>query len=71
LSDLETIDQDFHQSAVWIIENDITDILDLYFTVNEELFGHNKVTFWKLKFFWICNYLRESFSSRPLYRSFI
>lgn len=49
LSDLETIDQEIHQSATWILENDITDILDLYFTVNEEIFGHNKVIERELK----------------------
>lgn len=39
LSDLESLDAEFHQSLLWIKENDITDNLDLYFTVNEEVFG--------------------------------
>ena len=32
-----------HQSLTWILENDITDVLDLSFTVNEEVFGDEKV----------------------------
>ncbi|KAM9333475.1 E3 ubiquitin-protein ligase HECW1 [Pholidichthys leucotaenia] len=39
LSDLEYLDEEFHQSLQWIKDNDITDILDLTFTVNEEVFG--------------------------------
>ncbi|KAM4606558.1 E3 ubiquitin-protein ligase HECW1 [Polymixia lowei] len=39
LSDLEYLDEEFHQSLQWMKENDITDILDLTFTVNEEVFG--------------------------------
>ena len=44
LNDLETIDQEVHQSVVWILENDITECdLDLFFTVNDDVFGHEKV----------------------------
>uniref|UniRef100_A0A8D0L1Y9 HECT-type E3 ubiquitin transferase n=1 Tax=Sphenodon punctatus TaxID=8508 RepID=A0A8D0L1Y9_SPHPU len=39
LSDLEYLDEEFHQSLQWMKENNITDILDLTFTVNEEVFG--------------------------------
>uniref|UniRef100_A0A3B3S6C7 HECT-type E3 ubiquitin transferase n=1 Tax=Paramormyrops kingsleyae TaxID=1676925 RepID=A0A3B3S6C7_9TELE len=39
LSDLEYLDEEFHQSLHWMKDNDITDILDLTFTVNEEVFG--------------------------------
>ncbi|KAG1969079.1 E3 ubiquitin-protein ligase HECW1 isoform X2 [Pimephales promelas] len=39
LSDLEYLDEEFHQSLQWMKENDITDVLDLTFTVNEEVFG--------------------------------
>ncbi|KAG9355977.1 hypothetical protein JZ751_000821 [Albula glossodonta] len=39
LSDLEYLDEEFHQSLQWVKDNDITDILDLTFTVNEEVFG--------------------------------
>lgn len=44
ISDLETIDQEYHQSLTWMLENDITDCLDdMPFTVNEEKFGHSQV----------------------------
>ncbi|XP_062844210.1 E3 ubiquitin-protein ligase HECW1 [Trichomycterus rosablanca] len=39
LSDLEYLDEEFHQSLQWMKDNDITDVLDLNFTVNEEVFG--------------------------------
>ncbi|KAK0135124.1 E3 ubiquitin-protein ligase HECW1 [Merluccius polli] len=39
LSDLEFLDEEFHQSLQWMKDNNITDILDLTFTVNEEVFG--------------------------------
>ncbi|XP_048091642.1 E3 ubiquitin-protein ligase HECW2 [Alosa alosa] len=39
LSDLEYLDEEFHQSLQWMKDNDIEDILDLTFTVNEEVFG--------------------------------
>ncbi|KAG9510965.1 E3 ubiquitin-protein ligase HECW2, partial [Fragariocoptes setiger] len=41
LSDLEFLDAEFHQSLLWIKENDITDMeLDLTFSVIEEVAGH-------------------------------
>ncbi|XP_067843872.1 E3 ubiquitin-protein ligase HECW2 isoform X2 [Heptranchias perlo] len=39
LSDLEYLDEEFHQSLQWMKDNDINDVLDLTFTVNEEVFG--------------------------------
>ncbi|XP_052461978.1 E3 ubiquitin-protein ligase HECW2 [Carassius gibelio] len=39
LSDLEFLDEEFHQSLHWMKDNDIADKLDLNFTVNEEVFG--------------------------------
>uniref|UniRef100_A0A671K645 HECT-type E3 ubiquitin transferase n=1 Tax=Sinocyclocheilus anshuiensis TaxID=1608454 RepID=A0A671K645_9TELE len=39
LSDLEFLDEEFHQSLQWMKDNDIEDMLDLNFTVNEEVFG--------------------------------
>ncbi|XP_026127603.1 E3 ubiquitin-protein ligase HECW2-like [Carassius auratus] len=39
LSDLEFLDEEFHQSLQWMKDNDIQDMLDLTFTVNEEVFG--------------------------------
>ncbi|KAK1876721.1 E3 ubiquitin-protein ligase HECW2 [Dissostichus eleginoides] len=37
LSDLEYLDEEFHQSLQWMKDNDIEDMLDLTFTVNEEI----------------------------------
>lgn len=40
LSDLESLDAEFHQSLLWIKENDISsEVLDLTFAVTEEVFG--------------------------------
>ena len=40
LSDLESLDAEFHQSLMWMKDNDITDLgMDLNFCVNEEVFG--------------------------------
>ncbi|XP_038044586.1 E3 ubiquitin-protein ligase HECW1-like isoform X2 [Patiria miniata] len=39
LSDLESLDAEFYQSLLWTKDNDITDVLDLAFTVDEETFG--------------------------------
>uniref|UniRef100_H3AL05 HECT-type E3 ubiquitin transferase n=1 Tax=Latimeria chalumnae TaxID=7897 RepID=H3AL05_LATCH len=43
LSDLEYLDEEFHQSLQWMKDNDINDILDLTFTVNEEVFGQTYI----------------------------
>lgn len=40
LSDLESLDSEFHQSLLWIKERDIScETLDLTFAVTEEVFG--------------------------------
>lgn len=39
LSDLEAVDADLHRSLVWMLDNDITDVLDETFTTTEERFG--------------------------------
>uniref|UniRef100_A0A8C2IPB0 HECT-type E3 ubiquitin transferase n=1 Tax=Cyprinus carpio TaxID=7962 RepID=A0A8C2IPB0_CYPCA len=36
---LNYLDEEFHQSLQWMKDNDITEVLDLTFTVNEEVFG--------------------------------
>ena len=40
LSDVESLDAQFHQSLLWVKDNDITDDLDLTFCVTEEVCGH-------------------------------
>ncbi|KAJ7600618.1 hypothetical protein C8J56DRAFT_1010453 [Mycena floridula] len=39
LADLESVDADLHRSMVWMLENDITDVLDETFTQTESRFG--------------------------------
>lgn len=38
-ADLEAIDADLHRSLMWMLENDITDVLDETFSQTEERFG--------------------------------
>ncbi|KAF5369483.1 hypothetical protein D9758_002754 [Tetrapyrgos nigripes] len=39
LKDLESVDADLHRSLGWMLENDITDVLDETFTTTEDRFG--------------------------------
>ncbi|ESK90467.1 ubiquitin-protein ligase [Moniliophthora roreri MCA 2997] len=39
LGDLESVDADLHRSLLWMLENDITDVLDETFTTTEDRFG--------------------------------
>ena len=39
LSDVEALDQEFHQSLMWLKENEVTEALDLWFVVCEEVCG--------------------------------
>ncbi|KAK3108116.1 hypothetical protein FSP39_001521 [Pinctada imbricata] len=40
LADVEALDNEFHQSLLWVKDNDITELdMDLTFSVNEEVFG--------------------------------
>ncbi|KAG1746008.1 uncharacterized protein EDB91DRAFT_1080235 [Suillus paluster] len=39
LADLEGVDADLHRSLLWMLENDITDVLDETFTSTEDRFG--------------------------------
>uniref|UniRef100_A0A4W3GGE2 E3 ubiquitin-protein ligase n=1 Tax=Callorhinchus milii TaxID=7868 RepID=A0A4W3GGE2_CALMI len=41
LKDMESVDSEYYNSLMWILENDPTD-LDLRFTVDEELFGQTQ-----------------------------
>ena len=41
--DIEAIDPEFHKSLEWILQNDITDILDLTMSVEVDDFGRTKV----------------------------
>jgi len=39
LSDLESVDAELHRGMTWMIENDITDVIDETFTTTEDRFG--------------------------------
>ncbi|KAJ3883765.1 hypothetical protein F5051DRAFT_424020 [Lentinula edodes] len=39
LADLESVDTELHRGMTWMLENDITDIIDTSFTTTEERFG--------------------------------
>lgn len=39
LSDLESVDAELHRGLTWMLDNDITDIIDETFTTTEERFG--------------------------------
>lgn len=39
VDDLESVDADFYRSIVWMLENDITGVLDHTFSVEDERFG--------------------------------
>ncbi|KAK6339056.1 hypothetical protein TWF696_009849 [Orbilia brochopaga] len=39
LADMEGVDADFHRNLTWTLENDITDILDLTFSTEDNRFG--------------------------------
>ncbi|CCO26119.1 hypothetical protein BN14_00136 [Rhizoctonia solani AG-1 IB] len=39
LADLESVDAELHRGMTWMLENDITDVIDETFTTVEERFG--------------------------------
>ncbi|KAI8967641.1 hypothetical protein BDF20DRAFT_900412 [Mycotypha africana] len=39
VSDMESVDADFYRSLMWILDNDITDVLDLTFSTDDDRFG--------------------------------
>lgn len=41
--DIEAVDPEFHKSLLWILENDITDVLDLTFSTEVDDFGRLKI----------------------------
>lgn len=43
IRDLESVDPEYHKSLVWMLENDITGIIDLDFSLEVEEFGAKKV----------------------------
>ncbi len=43
LKDMETLDLDYYKSLVWMLENDITDIITENFSLETEAFGEKQV----------------------------
>jgi E3 ubiquitin-protein ligase HUWE1 len=43
MRDLESIDPEFHKSLQWMLDNDITDVIDQEFTIEDDQFGEQKV----------------------------
>jgi E3 ubiquitin-protein ligase HUWE1 len=41
--DMEAIDPEFHKSLEWMLQNDITDVIDLTFSSEVDDFGHKKI----------------------------
>lgn len=41
--DLETVDPEYYNSIEWMLHNDITDVLELTFAVEDEVFGETQV----------------------------
>ncbi|SAM01374.1 hypothetical protein [Absidia glauca] len=39
VADMESVDSEFHRSLMWILDNDITDVLDLTFSTDDNRFG--------------------------------
>ncbi|CAO3619114.1 unnamed protein product [Cunninghamella echinulata] len=39
VADMESVDSEFHRSLMWILDNDITDVLDLTFSTDDDRFG--------------------------------
>src|SRR5271168_3473770 len=42
IQDMEGVDEEYHKNLTWTLENDITDILDQTFSVDDEQFGETK-----------------------------
>ena len=43
LKDMESLDLEYHKSLIWILENDITDIIEETFSVETDDYGEHKV----------------------------
>ncbi|KAI5303450.1 ER membrane glycoprotein subunit of the GPI transamidase complex-like protein [Ascosphaera pollenicola] len=42
IQDMEGVDEDFHRNLTWMLDNDIDDVIDLTFSVDDEQFGERK-----------------------------
>lgn len=42
VQDMEGVDEDFHRNLTWMLENDIENVVDLTFSVDDDQFGETK-----------------------------
>ena len=42
IQDMEGVDEDFHRNLTWMLENDIENVVDLTFSVDDDQFGETK-----------------------------
>ena len=42
IADMEGVDEEYHKNLTWMLDNDITDILDETFSIDDEQFGDIK-----------------------------
>lgn len=42
IQDMEGVDEEYHKNLTWTLENDITDVLDQTFSIDDEQFGETK-----------------------------
>ncbi|KIV88705.1 E3 ubiquitin-protein ligase RSP5 [Exophiala mesophila] len=42
INDMEGVDEEYHKNLTWTLDNDITDILDQTFSIEDEQFGETK-----------------------------
>jgi E3 ubiquitin-protein ligase HUWE1 len=43
VQDIEAVDPEYYKNLKWMLENDITDVLDLTFTAESDFFGKTEV----------------------------
>lgn len=42
IQDMEGVDEEYHKNLTWTLDNDITDVLDQTFSIDDEQFGETK-----------------------------
>src|SRR6202044_2458699 len=42
IQDMEGVDEEYHKNLTWMLDNDITDVLDQTFSIEDEQFGETK-----------------------------
>ena len=42
IQDMEGVDEEYHKNLTWTLDNDITDVLDQTFSVDDEQFGETR-----------------------------